>query len=171
MLPRRQRFDGSCLKSLVVEFGRCSRCFREARLYSAPLAVAKSSDKIVFNCASSLYTVRAKRMVLTEGRRAFPAPRWRDGLPPWSPEPCVFVRARPGGERGFRRADDGHRSGGGKRFRLNVEQAHRGGGSNQGQSTAQGLGRHGVVIEIEADAKGFIGMHGAHQVAGKRGQS
>src|SRR5438876_10724445 len=49
MLSRRQRFEGSCLKSLVVEFGRCSRCFSEARLYSAPLAVAKSSDKIVFN--------------------------------------------------------------------------------------------------------------------------
>ena len=55
----------------------------------------------------------------------------------------------------------------GSDFVGTVEQTHRGGRSHQGQSVAQGLGRHGVVIEIEADAESFIGLRGAHQVAGE----
>src|SRR5208283_4515802 len=36
-----------------------------------------------------------------------------------------------------------------------IEQAHAGGGSHQGQNAAQGLGRHGIVVEVEADPEGF----------------
>src|SRR5208283_1073400 len=37
-----------------------------------------------------------------------------------------------------------------------------------GQRAAQGLGRHGIVVEVEADPEGFIGAHGAGRVAGER---
>ena len=49
-----------------------------------------------------------------------------------------------------------------------VEQANGGGRSHQGQSAAQGAGRHGIIVEVEADAEGFIGVDGARQVTGER---
>ena len=49
-----------------------------------------------------------------------------------------------------------------------VEQAHTGGRSHQGQRPAQGLGRDGIVVEVEADAEGFIGTDGSGQVTGER---
>ena len=56
----------------------------------------------------------------------------------------------------------------GSDFGRAVEQANGGGRSNQGQSAAQGAGRHGIVVEIEADEEGLIGIDRAHQVTGKR---
>jgi hypothetical protein len=49
-----------------------------------------------------------------------------------------------------------------------VEEADGGGGSDQRQRPAQGLGRHGIVIEVKADAEGLIGLDRAHPVARER---
>jgi len=56
----------------------------------------------------------------------------------------------------------------GSDFGPPVEQANGGGRSHQGQSAAQGLRRHGIIVEVKADAEGFIGVDGPRRVTGKR---
>ena len=56
----------------------------------------------------------------------------------------------------------------GSDFGRAVEQANGGGRSHQGQSAAQGWRRHGIIVEVEADAEGFIGVDGARRVTGER---
>ena len=56
----------------------------------------------------------------------------------------------------------------GSDFGHPVEQANGGGGSHQGQSAAQGGRWYGIIVEVKADAEGFIGVDGPRRVTGKR---
>ena len=56
----------------------------------------------------------------------------------------------------------------GSDFRRALEQADGGGRSHQRQGAAQGTGRDGIIVEVEADAEGLIGVDGARQVTGER---
>ena len=56
----------------------------------------------------------------------------------------------------------------GSDFGRAVEQANGRGRSHQGQGTAQGLRRHGIIVEVKAHAEGFIGVDGTCCVTGKR---
>src|SRR5215831_2566488 len=49
-----------------------------------------------------------------------------------------------------------------------VEQSDGGGRGHEGQRPVAGLRGDGVVIQVEADAEGFVGVHRLHQVAGER---
>ena len=52
-------------------------------------------------------------------------------------------------------------------FHRTIENAHGSSGGQQGELSADGLRRNGVIIEVKADIDGFMSAHGLDAVGGK----